>query len=455
MLRLLLSPPHRRHRAFVIASGVLVGLALFLSGASAPFSGRAAPALSSPAHLDVNTEATPDVVAVPPGYAPEAERSRYLTDLGVSDWHAAGFRGQGVRIAILDTGFRGYRDHLGKALPSAVTARSFRGDANLEARDSQHGILVAEVIHTLAPEAELLLANWEPEQPRQYLDAVRWARQQGARIISCSVITPSWSDGEGNGAVHAELARLLGSATGPNAMLCFACAGNIAERHWNGPFHDAGDGCHDWRPREKTNPISPWGSEQVSVEICARPGSTYQLSVTADNGDVTGQAVTVQTAERFGAVVRFLPRSERSYAVQVKALGKHPGPFRLVVLGAGLRYSTPDGSIPFPGDGPEVIAVGAVDGDGRRLSYSSCGPNSRQPKPDLVAAVPFPSSWRARPFSGTSAAAPQAAGLAALVWSHHPDWTAQQVRDFLRKTARDLGPPGHDFETGYGLIRLP
>ena len=29
-------------------------------------------------------------------------------------------------------------------------------------------------------------------------------------------------------------------------------------------------------------------------------------------------------------------------------------------------------------------------------------------KPDLVATVPFPSGWRTRPFSGTSAAAPQA-----------------------------------------------
>ena len=61
----------------------------------------------------------------------------------------------------------------------------------------------------------------------------------------------------------------------------------------------------------------------------------------------------------------------------------------------------------------------------------------------------------ARPFTGTSAAAPQAAGLAALVWSRHPDWTAAQVQEALRTAARDLGPAGHDFETGYGLIHLP
>src|SRR5262249_40558478 len=112
-------------------------------------------------------------------------------------------------------------------------------------------------------------------------------------------------------------------------------------------------------------------------------------------------------------------------------------------------------SIPFPADGPEVIAVGAVDDEGRRMPYSSCGPNSACPKPDLVAEVPFASAWRERPFTGTSAAAPQAAGLAALCWCLHSDWNAQQVRDALGRWAHDLGPVGHDNETGYGLIALP
>jgi hypothetical protein len=29
------------------------------------------------------------------------------------------------------------------------------------------------------------------------------------------------------------------------------------------------------------------------------------------------------------------------------------------------------------------------------------------------------------------------------------------VRQALRAAALDLGPPGHDCETGYGMIRLP
>ena len=116
---------------------------------------------------------------------------------------------------------------------------------------------------------------------------------------------------------------------------------------------------------------------------------------------------------------------------------------------------TARGSIAFPADGPEVIAVGAVDADGRRAPYSSCGPNSPRPKPDLVAVVPFPSQARPQPFAGTSAAAPQAAALAAVLWSRRPEWDAARVRQTLLGSAHDLLTPGHDDETGYGLIALP
>ena len=129
--------------------------------------------------------------------------------------------------------------------------------------------------------------------------------------------------------------------------------------------------------------------------------------------------------------------------------------FHLVALGGYLDQATRAGSIPFPADGARIQAVGAVDSAGKRFFYSSCGPNSRLPKPDFVAPVPFASLCRERAFAGTSAAAPQAAALAALWYSRHPDWTADQVTAAMRDSARDLGPPGHDCETGYGLIHLP
>src|SRR5581483_4030495 len=176
--------------------------------------------------------------------------------------------------------FRGYQAHLGHALPEHVTVHSCRADGDLEAKNSQHGILCGEVVHALAPDAELLFANWEPDRPDQFLDAVRWARQQGARILSCSLIMPSWSDGEGGGLTHRALSRLLASDARTNDALCFASAGNTAQRHWSGPFHAGTGGFHDWQAGHDENELRPWGSEEVSVELCWQPaGNDYDLFV--------------------------------------------------------------------------------------------------------------------------------------------------------------------------------
>ncbi|HJZ57805.1 MAG TPA: S8 family serine peptidase, partial [Gemmataceae bacterium] len=177
--------------------------------------------------------------ARPPGPADgTAPNSRvalgYVTGAGADRWHTAGFRGQGVKVLVLDTGFRGWRDQLGKALPEQVTTRSFRRDGNLEYRASQHGILCGEVVHSLAPAADLLIANWEPGHTDQFLDAIRWGKEQGARVVSVSVVAPSWSDGQGGGAVHHDLSELLGRGDRANDLVCFASAGNTTDRHWCG-----------------------------------------------------------------------------------------------------------------------------------------------------------------------------------------------------------------------------
>jgi subtilisin family serine protease len=399
------------------------------------------------------------VLAVTPAALCQAPADRVLEDLGVRAWHDGGYRGQGVKVAVLDTGFAGYQEQLGKALPAQVRARSFRRDNNLEARDSRHGILCGEVVHAVAPGAELLLANWEPERPDQFLDAVRWAREQGARVLTCSLIMPTWSDGEGHGPVHTALAKMLGDGERTGEPLFFASAGNTAQRHWGGCFQDGGDGLHQWtldaRGPVRDNPVRPWGSDRVSVELYWQTGS-FELTVcdvTADRlvGRALGAAADGSVPH---AVVAFVPQEAHEYVARVHQLQAGSGPFHLVGLGANLGHARSRGSIPFPGDGAEVIAVGAVDGRGQRWDYSSCGPKADLVKPDLVATVPFPSSWRLRPFAGTSAAAPQAAALAALVWSRHPGWTARQVLDTLRQAAL-RATDSHPWETGHGRIHVP
>ncbi|KRE14705.1 hypothetical protein ASE66_15265 [Bosea sp. Root483D1] len=54
--------------------------------------------------------------------------------------------------------------------------------------------------------------------------------------------------------------------------------------------------------------------------------------------------------------------------------------------------------------------------------------------------------------NGTSFAAPHVSGAAALVWQMFPFFSADQVRQTLLGTARDIGDPGVDEVYGYGLL---
>jgi subtilisin family serine protease len=389
-----------------------------------------------------------------PAFRAQLER---LAQLGVDRWHSAGFRGKGIKVAVLDTGFRGYRNFLGRGLPDHVTAHSFRTDGNMEARDSQHGILCGEVIHALAPDAEILFADWDVGRLDEFMAAVRWARQEGARVINCSVITPSWSDGEGGGVVHQALAGLIGSGKSAADQIFFASAGNTIDRHWSGVYHAGTDGFHEWKTGQTDNYLRPWGNERVAVEAYWQPGADYDLFVyDVDTGkEVTHVGTDHNQGDRSSAVIRFMPERDHQYRVRLRLARGPAGHFHLTTTFASFDCTTPQASVCFPADGKEVIAMGAVDQTGHRMWYSACGPNSPDPKPDMVAPIPFPSLIRDRPFGGTSAASPQGAGLAALVLSRHPDWSPDRVRATMRTSAQDLDVPGPDFQTGYGLIHLP
>lgn len=54
------------------------------------------------------------------------------------------------------------------------------------------------------------------------------------------------------------------------------------------------------------------------------------------------------------------------------------------------------------------------------------------------------------PESGTSAAAPFVSGIAALIWSIHPDWTNAQVKRQIELTCDDIDVAGWDEKTGWG-----
>jgi serine protease AprX len=118
-------------------------------------------------------------------------------------------------------------------------------------------------------------------------------------------------------------------------------------------------------------------------------------------------------------------------------------------------------SIVSPPDGPNVIAVGAVDSAGRIAYFSSNGPTSDgRMKPDVVAmgvdvftAVSYTTTYDTAGYtfsSGTSFSAPLTAGVCALILSAHPELTPAQVMEALKMTANRKDNPNNVY--GWGLI---
>ncbi|MCB9176701.1 MAG: S8 family serine peptidase [Caldilineae bacterium] len=115
------------------------------------------------------------------------------------------------------------------------------------------------------------------------------------------------------------------------------------------------------------------------------------------------------------------------------------------------------GRVLAPAGLPGVLGVGAADRSGRAWSGSRSGPGFGEAlKPDLLAPGLGLSSaalgGSTREASGSSMAAPQAAGAAALVRSLAPELGVDAVLDLLRHSARDLAPTGPDGASGWGLL---
>jgi subtilisin family serine protease len=132
----------------------------------------------------------------------------------------------------------------------------------------------------------------------------------------------------------------------------------------------------------------------------------------------------------------------------------------VVVNAAGNDRRTAWGHIIAPADGPEVIAVGAVDDDRRISTFSSPGPTADgRIKPEVcalgvrnfVAASSATSGEASYQWgSGTSYATPLVAGVVALLLEAHPDWTPAQVREALMNTASMSDSPNNDY--GWGVV---
>ena len=106
----------------------------------------------------------------------------------------------------------------------------------------------------------------------------------------------------------------------------------------------------------------------------------------------------------------------------------------------------------YPAAYPEAIAVSALRWGGVfENSYSNYGPeiDIAAPGSDIYSTA---NGGGYESLSGTSMASPNAAGVAALIKSLHPEYTPGQVRDQLCETARAAGALGKNNYYGWGIV---
>ena len=107
--------------------------------------------------------------------------------------------------------------------------------------------------------------------------------------------------------------------------------------------------------------------------------------------------------------------------------------------------------VSYPAAYGSVIAVGAIDSSERRASFSNYGSGLDVMAPG-VSIYSTQAGDGYQYLSGTSAAAPHVAGVAALMLSVNPALTPEEVGATINSTARDISQTGYDPTTGWGIV---
>jgi hypothetical protein len=165
----------------------------------------------------------------------------------------------------------------------------------------------------------------------------------------------------------------------------------------------------------------------------------------------------VEAARRGPAVINLSFGGEEDDPLLEDAISFAVRSGSLVVAAAGNEgfEGSPDN---FPAFYPHVLTVGATNDQGRVAGFSTISPTVDLVAPGVRIPVAEPTSADPSGYilvSGTSFASPLVAGAAAWVWTRRPDLDNTQLFELMRRSAVDIGEPGHDRASGYGLLNIP
>lgn len=390
-----------------------------------------------------------------------------------------------------------------------------------QAGAGDEGTAMLEIIHDLAPKAELGFATADISAA-SFADNILALRTQAhCDIIVDDVVYFSESPFQ-----DGPIAQAVESVTHDGALY-FSSAGNEgnllsgSSGNYEADFRGSGQSiakfrgeAHDFDPGAGTQVFDPLADMSAGVpailqwnDPLGRSGNDYDLydldsagNVLAFSQDVqdgnddpfegfytdafaSGQRLAVvkySGATRYFQLTafrgQFWPSDDglrayatggvtRGHSTVVDAFSVAAAPAADPLPFAFYPGDSPNPSGPYPGvfTKKQVPEIFTSDGP-RRMFYkpdgtpytpgnlTATGGVVRQ-KPDITAADGVMTSVDGYdPFFGTSAAAPHAAAIAALVLSGNPGAGESLVREAFDRTALDLAPKGVDDRTGHGVI---
>ena len=429
--------------------------------------------ISVPAASLLAVSELPGVRFVRRPYRPHSQRttSEGASRIGALANHSAGVRvrGRGVKVAIIDGGFRG-ANQLAQDMPARWRYRDYTGEG-IYAGESVHGTACAEIVHDVAPDADLTLLRVGDMVDLE--NAKDLCIREGIDIVNHSMGWFGTGIGDGRGAA----CDIVNDAA-DRGILWVNSAGNNAKSHYDGDWFDSDDdGWQNFSGDDEVIAFEAEEGDEISVFLTWNDWPISQqdydlyLDFVNSSGDLEPVAESIDAQSAFSnnpPIERIEIKAERSgeYGISVRSEDARPRKLKIWSLNHDFEeYSVAEKSIGSPADARGAMSVGAVHyayyNLGRIADYSSRGPTTDgRFKPELVApsgvsTVSYGESEFFYGYIGTSAAAPHVAGAAALIKSANPSYSREELWNALVAATVDIGSRGRDNDSGYGKLVLP
>ena len=330
-----------------------------------------------------------------------------------------------------------------------------------------HGTACAEIIHDVAPEAELTLLKTDDLVDLE--NAKDLCIREGVDIINHSIGWFGTGIGDGRG-----IACDIVNDAADNGILWVNAAGNDAQSHYYGFWSDSDDdGWQNFSGEDEVIAFEAERGDEIRIFLTwndwpiSEQDYDLYLDFVNSSGDLehVAQSIDAQSAFANNPPVESIEyTAERSgeYGISVRSEDARPRRLKIWSLNHDFEeYSVAENSIGSPADARGAMSVGAIYhrnwNAGRIDDYSSRGPTTDgRIKPELVAPTGVSTVSHAPDvFDGTSFAAPHVAGAAALIKSANPSYSLRQLWDALINATVDIGPGGIDNDSGHGKLVLP